>query len=88
MESQSKSKQERRAKLLLAARQALEKHESAPATIMIDKDWIETSYDGFHQNQMPLVSLKTFEKNDAIIPKLQSLERDWKSYSIPCTDSV
>ena len=39
VESQSKSKVERRAKLLVNARQAMDKHERSPATIM-DKDWI------------------------------------------------
>jgi hypothetical protein len=85
VESQSKSKQERRAKLLLTARQALEKHESAPAT-MIDKDWIDIIRWVLPESNATGL-LKDFRKKDAIIPKLQSLERDWKSY-IPCTDSV
>jgi hypothetical protein len=85
VESQSKSKVERRAKLLVNARQAMDKHERSPTT-MIDKDWIdiirwvlpESNADGL---------LKDLRKKDAIIAKLQSLERDWKSY-IPATDSV
>ena len=39
-ELQSKSKQEKRAKPLLTARKALDKHESSPATTT-DKDWID-----------------------------------------------
>jgi hypothetical protein len=85
VESQSKTKIERRAKLLVNARQALQKHESSPAT-MSDKDWIdvirwvlpESNADGL---------LKDLRKKDVIIAKLLSLQRDWKSY-IPRTDSV
>jgi hypothetical protein len=42
-ELQSKYKQEKRAKLLLTARKALDKHESSPVT-MTDKDWIDFRY--------------------------------------------
>jgi len=85
VESQSKTKMERRAKLLVNARQALQKYESSPVT-MTDKDWIdvirwvlpESNADGL---------LKDLRKNDVIVAKLLSLERDWKSY-IPSTDAV
>ena len=78
VELQSKSKMERRAKLLVNARQALQKHETSPAT-MSDKDWIdiirwvlpESNADGL---------LKDLRKKDTILAKLQSLERDWKTY--------
>jgi len=40
VESQSKTKMESRAKLLVNARQALQKYESSPVT-MTDKDWID-----------------------------------------------
>jgi hypothetical protein len=43
-ELQSKSKQEKRAKLLLTARKALDKHESSPVTMTADKDWIDIRY--------------------------------------------
>jgi hypothetical protein len=85
VESQSKSKVKRRAKLLVNARQAMDKHERSPAT-MLDKDWIdiirwvlsESNADGL---------LKDLRKKDAIVAKLESLEQDKKSY-IPATDSV
>jgi hypothetical protein len=78
VELQSKSRMERRAKLLVNARQALQKHETSPAT-MSDKDWIdiirwvlpESNADGL---------LKDLRKKDTILAKLQSLERDWKTY--------
>jgi len=83
--STSQSKLQRRAKLLLAARQALLKHENAPTT-MTDKDWIdiirwvlpESNADGL---------LKDLRKKDVIIQKLLSLDRDWKLY-IPTVDEV
>jgi hypothetical protein len=83
--STSQSKLQRRAKLLLTARQALLKHENAPAT-MTDKDWIdivrwvlpESNADGL---------LKDLRKKDVIIQKLMSLDRDWKTY-IPTVDEV
>ena len=83
--STSQSKLHRRAKLLLAARQALLKHENAPTT-MTDKDWIdiirwvlpESNADGL---------LKDLRKKDVIIQKLLSLDRDWKLY-IPTVDKV
>ena len=85
VEAQSKTKLERRAKLLVNARQALHKHEHSPTT-MCDKDWIdiirwvlpESNADGL---------LKDLRKKDVIIEKLLSLERDWKSY-IPSTAAV
>ena len=43
VELQSKSKQEKRAKLLLIARKALDKHESSPVT-MTGNDWIDIRY--------------------------------------------
>ena len=85
VEAQSKTKMERRAKLLVNARQALQKHERSPTT-MSDKDWVdviqwvlpESNADGL---------LKDLRKKDVILAKLLSLERDWKSY-IPSTDTV
>jgi hypothetical protein len=49
-EQVSKSKWEKRAKVLVNARKALDKHESLPAT-MTDKDWVDISLDGSYQNQ-------------------------------------
>jgi hypothetical protein len=81
VESQSQTRNERRAKLLVNARQA----ESFPAS-MTDKDWIdvicwvlpESNADGL---------LKDLRKKDVIMAKLLSLERDWRSY-IPRSDIV
>ena len=85
VESQSQTKNERRAKLLVNARQALQKYESFPAS-MTDKDWIdvicwvlpESNADGL---------LKDLRKKDVIMAKLLSLERDWRSY-IPRSNIV
>ena len=85
VESQSKSKMERRAKLLLSARQALEKHENTPAT-MIDKDWIDIIRWVLPESNAGGL-LKDLRKKGPIIAKLLSLDRDWRSY-IPATDSV
>ena len=67
------SKLQRRAKLLVAARQALLKHENAPTT-MTDKDWIdiirwvlpESNADGL---------LKDLRKKDVSIQTLLSLDQ-------------
>ena len=83
--STSQCKSQRRAKLLLLARQSLLKHENSPTT-MTDKDWIdiirwvlpESNADGL---------LKDLRKKDVIIEKLLSLDRDWKTY-IPTVDEV
>ncbi len=85
MESQSKTKIERRAKLLVNARQALQKHESSPATLS-DKDWIDVIRWALPESNADGL-LKDLRKKDAMIAKLLSLERGWKSY-IPRTDSV
>jgi hypothetical protein len=82
---QAQTKSARRARLLLIARKALQKYESAPTT-MGDKDWIdiirwvlpESNADGL---------LKDLRKKDAIVQKLLSLDKDWKTY-IPNVDIV
>ena len=83
--SQSQNKSQRRAKLLLLARQSLVKYEAAPTT-MTDKDWVDiirwvlpaSNADGL---------LKDLRKKDVILQKLMSLDRDCKTY-IPLVDEV
>ncbi len=70
--SQSHTKSQRCVKLLMQAQQALQKHETVPAT-MNDKDWIdiirwvlpESNADGL---------LKDLRKKDVIVAKLSSLD--------------
>jgi len=83
--SQSQNKSQRRAKLLLLARQALLKYEAAPTT-MTDKDWNEIIRWVLPASNAEGL-LKDFRKKDAIVQKLISLDRDWKTY-IPLVDEV
>jgi hypothetical protein len=76
-----KSKSEKRAKVLVNARKALHKHESLPAT-MTDKDWVDIIRWVLPESKAEGL-LKDLRKKDTIIAKLQSLEKDWKSYIPP-----
>ncbi len=83
--SQSQSKSQRRAKLLLLARQALPKHEDAPTT-MTDKDWNEIIRRVLPESDAYGL-LKDLWRQDVVMQKLMSLDRDWKTY-IPPVDEV
>ena len=66
--TQSQSKSQRRAKLLLLAQQALLKHKNAPTT-MTDKDWIEIIRWVLHESNADGL-LKDLRKKDAIMQKI------------------
>jgi hypothetical protein len=75
---QMENKVQRQALLLTNAQRALEKHENANAS-MKDKDWIDIIRWVLPESKAG-GNLKDLKKKDAIILKLQSLDRDWKLY--------
>jgi len=72
------SKLERRAKNLESAQQALQKYLQTPWS-MSDKDWIDITRWVLPEAKVDF-RMKDLQKKDAIIAKLASLPRDWKSY--------
>jgi hypothetical protein len=78
----SQTRTERRAKLLLSAQEAHQKYIATNGTSLTDKDWGNIVRWVLPEAGVVGV-MKDLKKKEAIIEKLATLDRDWKTYIPP-----